>query len=570
MNLTVNDAELRSYVNDVLARRDQQATAQSAQPARLAAARGDLSDTSDLSDLQNARERLMADVVNSLMRGNDQDQNQPRFALADAVEQDTAEEAEFEKEKAETLWNHAMDLTMASIGGLQRHGARWKATDKKIAEYRKNNPKASWDDVYANVPSRYKSASAMAEAHIRDSNQRPNITWVDLLASTINHYGEKVPGLRNMVEAASHWMDNKFKFESLVFNQGADGRGDSDLEAVRKFTIKGRPKLKALSSWQNPEWVRLGKYLFTRDMNAKSYRAVEDQKHGGWMVLSPDNKPVYPPGSDSSLRDNYTFEHQAWEAAHQLEAEDLQKEGYSQEAAEMLLAVRRINDRGYEQLRAEVQEAQDELDDLGLPMPKVLKANGEMGDLWEALREIGDRRGYYMPRMRRSGKFKLSAVRTSDGARFLQLFDTGLMRWAKMRQLRRQGYDQFSQSISDRPSETSYMDVSVLALNDQLQNTLDKIKKTEKESRGLESLNLSSRWEDYQTLNGNIEKHFVIEGGVTSKQQNLILKDAGGKYMTLDDSPKEWRFINPKGDIEKRLVNAFRPLPRRLPKTSPT
>jgi len=463
-------------------------------------------------------------------------------------------EAEFEKEKAETMWNQAMDMTMASIGGLQRHGSRWKATDKQIAEYRRNNPKSSWDDVYANVPSRYKSAAAMAEAHIRDSNQRPNITWVDLLASTIHHYGEKVPGLRNMVESASRWMDNKFKFESLVFNQGDDGRGDSDLEAVRKFTTKGRPALKAISSWQNPEWVRLEKYLWTRDMNAKGYRAVEDDRNGGWMVFGLDGKPVKQGGA---LQDNFTYESQAWEAAHQLEANDLRKEGYSAEAAEMLLAVRRINDRAYEQIRGEVQTAQDELDDLGLPMPKIKKADGEMGDLWEALREMGDRRGYYMPRMRRSGKFKLSAVRTSDGARFLQLFDTGLMRWAKMRELRRQGYDQFSQSVSDRPSETSYMDVSVLALNDQLQKALDKIKKTEKESRGLESINISSRWEDYKTLNGKIEKHFVIEGGVTSKHQHRILKDAGGKYMTLDDSPKEWRFINPKGDIEKRLVNAL-------------
>jgi N12 class adenine-specific DNA methylase/CRP-like cAMP-binding protein len=420
----------------------------------------------------------------------------------------TPAEAEFEKEKAESLWRQALDLALAVSDRL-------RGKDQK------------------------------------DKNARPDITKLDLLLSTISHYSEKVPGLRKMYEAAERWMDNKHRFENLIFNQGEDGRGDSDLEAVHQFTIKGRPKASAVTSWQNPEWTRLEKYLWTRDMNAQGYRAVEDERNGGWMVFGMDGKPVKQGGA---LQDNFTYESQAWEAAHQLESEDLRKEGYSAEATDTLLAIRRINDRAYDQLAGELLAAKDELDDLGLSMPKIKKADGEMGDIFEALRQIGDRRGYYMPRMRRSGKFKLIARKEGENP-VLETFDTKGFRLKRAIELKRKGYS-VEYALSDRPAESAYMDASIVAMNDMMQNALERVKKLEKDHLGLEAFNLSGEWEDYKTKNGQTEKHFIVTGP-SSKQQNRIFKDIGGKWMSLDDSPKTWRFINPKGDVEKRIIKAL-------------
>jgi hypothetical protein len=168
-------------------------------------------------------------------------------------------------------------------------------------------------------------------------------------------------------------------------------------------------------------------------------------------------------------------------------------------------------------------------------------------DIREVMKQMGDRRGYYMPRMRLGGRELLWAHKEGENPR-LETFDNKGHRAARAATLRKEGYT-VELTQSNTPSEDAFGGNDILAMNDLINNALERMKKNENLTFG--RFGLEGRWIDYPLKSGKTEKHFTISGE-KAKSQSELLKSFGGQFYE-----EAWHFKNIDEEFEKIILSAI-------------
>ena len=313
----------------------------------------------------------------------------------------------------------------------------------------------------------------------------------------------------------------------------------------------------------------------TRDMEAVGYR-VEQDKKGNWALLRPDG------GVEADVAD----EAAGWAAAIQAEMDEMtagriwvrnhkggivlkQVEPFSPEIVALVGAYRRISHRNYNHLLEQGNAAERELKEAGVPPPMV-NYEGKEISVFEAWRRMGDRRGYYMPRIRPIGRYLLLATKEEKDSQtgetkvlaqpIREHFLTPMFRFKRAVQLSAQGYE-VDKKRSEAPTEDVFSATGVVALNDALQQALKKVERQNKELTPRDLTGLGFETGSYKRTNqdGQEETHFWIRDRKGfSEGWNELWKSLGGERYIDEQGPKDevWHFIgDPKG-IQQVLTKA--------------
>ena len=411
---------------------------------------------------------------------------------------------------------------------------KFKPHDEIIGEKYRDNPKAQRggadEEIKLSVTPSGEQGQRTALQYIKDTaelavnsiknmkrpdvNGKPDLRFYDTALRTMLYYAERVPALNRIFEAGRLYADNKVRYTNYIFRQD-NGDGRSDLVTVETLAKKNKP-----------EYRKLSDYLHQQDVNAEGYRAV--RRENGFEILDPA-------GKSTGLK--FDNEDVAWDEAHKLEADGLLRRGWNPDTVEALLAVRRINDRVYKVMRDGVEQMAREAGELGL---KVNDFNGV--DIFELLREMGDRRGYYMPRIRH-GEYILFAYKDGENPR-CEIFDTRLGRSKRAAKLEKQGYTtEFKRS--ETPSEEAFSGISPMALNDVINNALQRMGSGKDKELTLADLGLKA---ERRSKDGDA---ILVVAGEKADQSARMMKELGGER-----NGDGWHFTNPPAGFEKTLAAA--------------
>lgn len=347
-------------------------------------------------------------------------------------------------------------------------------------------------------------SNAKKFASMKDENAKADISKFAPLLGTVMYYSEKIPAYKKIFDASQKFEEDSFRLKESVF-----GVDETDLRCVTE--LKKDPK----------EYQKFAEYVFQKDLNADGGRVQESEKKGLFDAFDPNGNLI-------RTLDN---EADAWNAVWKQEADSLMKTGESKAFADAVLAYRQMNARVYDILRNRAESVRKELENIETD-------SVEISDLFQELKKMGDRRGYYMPRLRH-GRYILEAIKEGENPR-LEIFDTKAARAARAATLKDQGFSEFHFRVSSTPSNAVFEDMSLLGMNDILTNAFEDV--TEKAKKSFKDFGLDASWMDYIKKDGTSERHFVVRGHLTPELVKLF-KEFGGRFYT---KMKEWHFVAPE------------------------
>ena len=359
----------------------------------------------------------------------------------------------------------------------------------------------------------------------KDKNARDELKWWQPIVQTISHYKDQVPQIGKLFESASRLSDNKHLRGEEIF-----GEGEQDLGGLKRFEKIDKVAAK-----------KVKEYLMQRDVDAVGY-TVRQNEEGGFDIINPSGQYVTTAPSEDD----------AWMLAFAKEAQDYKTAGNSVEASETIRTYRIIGHRMYKQLLGSVEELKKNLDEIGAEMPTFEDGTS----LFQALSQMGDRRGHYMPRVRKSGQYGLIAKKEGEHP-IRQFFVMQSQRKIEAAKLRQQGYS-VEFELNERPAEDVYLDLSMMAMNDVLNNAMQRLGDMD-QNISLSDFGLESKVVNYETKKDGTEKHLTIK---TTDQQSFwadMFKAYGGRRY--DDGKtgtgEVWHFVNPPKGFENELAQAM-------------
>ncbi|RLC27558.1 MAG: hypothetical protein DRH32_10125, partial [Deltaproteobacteria bacterium] len=214
-----------------------------------------------------------------------------------------------------------------------------------------------------------------------------------------------------------------------------------------------------------------------------------------------------------------------------------------------LKAARTITRNLYKHYYSDLEKTIEYYKKANKPLPKIVTMrDGETAqiNLKQALKELGDRQGYYFPRLRQSGQYKVTGHK--QGITKIKFFDTKFFAKKYRNKLDKQGYTVGIKHVG-KTSEDVFQSLGTVldkqqAVNKVLRNIANKDK-----ARALEDVNIFTAWEgDDMILSG----HGVDK--ILAKQ----LEDFGGKLEKeeLDDAVRySVRFSNVSPENITNLKN---------------
>jgi hypothetical protein len=288
--------------------------------------------------------------------------------------------------------------------------------------------------------------------YLRDSNAKSDLSLLELALRTPIWIAKKlkdVPVVQSIYNAARMFSDDKARIYEYL-------RGDvvARLDAVYKADKK--------------EYKKLSEYLFECDRNQTGAGKVRsDRNSEKFTALTADNEKI----------GEYDTEAEAWDALFRKEREQLIADGYSTAAGDALYAIRKQNYSSYLFI---INNTLRSLRQLGLidakstsfivtdaskffPELEHEENTGDI-DLFEMMREMGQRSGYYMPRKRKPGKYQLWAAKAGQPT-IMETFDTALGRATRKHELEKSGY-RTENRLSDAPDQDMMAQVNPAALMD--------------------------------------------------------------------------------------------------------
>ena len=357
---------------------------------------------------------------------------------------------------------------------------------------------------------------AVKYSRMKDSNGKTDISKFATLFQTVMYYSEKIPAFKKIFDYGQRYEDDVFHLKEEVF-----GENEQDLLRVKNLG-KG-------------EYAKFAKYIFQRDVDASGYSVRPSETKKGWFeVVDPNGHGIGTVENEAS----------AWNTAWEAEADMLKRNGESAAFADAVLAYRVMNARVYALLKNKADALKEEYEENDIPISE------ELTDIFTELQKMGDRRGYYMARIRH-GEYILEANKDGENPR-LEIFDTIAGRAARAATLEAQGYKiEFRHTAT--PSNSVFEDMALAGMNDIFTSAMERV--TEKAKKDFDEFGLHGTWMEYPLKKGGTERHFVVRGSADAAQRKMFV--ANGGYF--DRKMKEWHFPAPKCgyDVDKVLLEGL-------------
>ena len=398
-----------------------------------------------------------------------------------------------------------------------------KAAKKEEKVFDKEYPKdtvAIWDTV-KNIPNISK---------VGWKEDKPDFKAWQRLLSVPSHFFHEVEAMGRVFNDGLENVDNRHIILDQI-TMAPDGHYYTvEIDTFAKQDKAGYKKLK--------------EYLKHRDQNQIGYSIKKNEETKQWELFGVKDKkaPVAV----------FSDEQQAVDAMIQAEADDYRKDGASDQAVNALIAARKITTNGFEILFQAMRELMIHYQATGQELPtETVNIDGKAVtvDLKLALAKMGDMRGYYMPRIRKPGRYTVTAVK--KGAHpLLKNFDSKKIAelWASNK--KQQGYEVSLGKSKRMPEDVFEMAGQVIAQEAIINEALQRIrtKKYTLEDFGLEVVDRKQ---------GPGKRDFMVKGP-TTKQLNALFKRMGGRFFPSDPGgPRVWHFENPGAHFESRLAKAI-------------
>lgn len=411
------------------------------------------------------------------------------------------------------------------------------------------------------------------------TDPRVDISKVATWLSQPFYFFKKIPAMWRMYLSGDRRRDNAYAFsEGLIKNPDGTFRTKT-LEKLHNDDLKGYETFKS--------------YLVNQDQNRIGYTVTQDPDSGHYLLFAPGRKKDSEPiGRFLGERDTFnsktgeTIEKGAWDEAVRLEGQTRLEKGWTEQQVNALMQFRTAMldsfDRRIQPWRDVI--AKYEAEGWSLPTKTISTDEGPVKvDLKAALAEMGDLRGYYFPRIRQSGKYKLIA-KGKGKQTWMNFYDMVLstpvqegqevpilkagINWGspvgwKIRELRKQGYSDFKISLSERmPEDVFDLAGQTVAMEQVINKALEDI---QPEGIKLSAFGLTTserkvnkkdpNWKPDEKDRKRPYRDFMIHGP-TSKPQSDIFKELGGKFYEEGEkgTPQVWHFQDPGPNFEKRLA----------------
>lgn len=357
---------------------------------------------------------------------------------------------------------------------------------------------------------------------------KADVTWFEKAFGLVSHYSKKIPAFARTFNHALRNQDIK----TMVEQQLTHGEnGEKFIEIIDRFRRKSKD-----------EYNRLSDYLNERDMNKRGYTVKEKDERFVVRDLG---------GKDTEF--SFETEKEALEKAISLEVDDFIRDGGSQDAAEALALIRTINNRSFELRIQRFREVEQMCKDNGIEIPEIVyveNGNEIRVDLKQKLIEMGDMRGFYMPRIRKPGEHMLHATKRGQNP-VLKYYDTRFFANAAKANLEKQGYSVTVRQAGKLSEDLFEQLGSVMAQQAVINESMKEINKGSKVVT-FEDININKTMDgDTLVLSGEFKDEFIptLErmGGTKKIRTRLVGKT---KVVTI-----EYRFENPKKGLEQTLAN---------------
>lgn len=230
--------------------------------------------------------------------------------------------------------------------------------------------------------------------------------------------------------------------------------------------------LESLKKENKIEYARLGRYLVQKDIDAIGYRVAktlrkEAKYEGAYDIIK-----------DGIVIDTMASEEKAWRTAWDMEADETR---FSDMGKDALVNYRKMTRNLYKHYAKGMEDIIAMAEKAGKPVPEVtIMENGKIKgvSLRVAMKRMGDRQGYYFPRIRQTGEWRVEG--TMEGRpNELNFFPTKLQAKQKIHALERKGYSA-TMTHSGQFSEDLFQQLSPLLAQEQVINkVIDRVSKNE-------------------------------------------------------------------------------------------
>lgn len=357
---------------------------------------------------------------------------------------------------------------------------------------------------------------------LRDPNEKKDINLVDMLLRPPKWIAEKLkdlPAVQALYQATQDFLDDKAK----IANYLNDGLID---------------KLVNLQKEDKAEYKKCNDYLLKSDRDQTGAGRVKGNKEGLFYIATT---------ADGVSIGSFKTEDEAFDELFKNEHDEIIAKGImSEKAADAALEFRRAMRRTFVFRRDNIFRTLRQLGFTDVNSTSFIIENPQAYfpdtditgrvDLFELMREMGQRSGYYVPRIRH-GRYMFKATKAGEPT-ILKGFDTEIGRaWERLK-LEKQGY-KVKNFLSNTPDQSMMQQVDPAAMMDIMNQA--QIRADEKLKN-----DLTLKEEIYTRKDGTKEKHLVLSPKAKPSTQTVImLKSIGAKY--IDDS---WHIIN--ADLQTR------------------
>src|SRR3990167_7335890 len=279
---------------------------------------------------------------------------------------------------------------------------------------------------------------------------------------------------------------------------------------------------------------KFSKYIIDTDRYETGFR-VKNDKNLGWVVLDRDGRTVIYDNykafenakeikePDTRNKKMTELEFKAVEKMLEIEAKDLAKQGFTPEQINAVMNVRMTTNKGFELLFAPMRKIIEAVDrgEIKMPMVSVFEDKKLVRiSLKDAMAKMGDMRGYYFPRIRRTGQYVMYASKEGEFT-IIEPFNSRFVNKFTVKDLESKGY-----KVEIKPSRKVGEDVFELSGNlvktQQIVNAaLERMDKTAKEKLSDEQL------ESLQT-----ELDSIFATSLAEQISNIIRERGARAHMT--------------------------------------
>ncbi len=344
---------------------------------------------------------------------------------------------------------------------------------------------------------------------------------VDLVTGTLKYRKDKGEGHRDDISTlASIFKTTMYNADKIggaakrafdIFRKQPDWK----FEKQRELLFDGDESLQArIENYRKKDkagYQKLNDYIVNQDVMGRGHIVREE---GDVFVLYHWKKE----GGAKKRLGIFESEDEAWEYSREIEA---QESGLNEMGQDALKATRMITRKMYLHYAQDMKAAIESYKAANLPLPEITTVrNGKevQIDLETLSKELGDRQGYYFPRLRQSGQWKVSGKK--KGRKAHQYFDSRVLADKYRAGLDRKGFKTELTQVG-KLSEDVYQALEpLLSLQQTINKTLREMSNKDKE-RVLEDRNLSTEWRG---------ETFVVKGRGIGVDVEEVLTPLGGKY----------------------------------------